>query len=217
MSAAARVGGYFAQAMARAGGTELANGVARVIGQLVGLGDQGHGVHVSTKAIAVACFDRGVTSDAWTGSEHEPSSGIITDVLDALRGIGVLTWDKAYSTRWHGPDEIPPDGIRVERRGNDWRFPPRRLCLVGHAYVIAAATALRAIPIDAVRKSAANFTAAADAVRRVVRTPRAVPRESYPAELPIGSAPDAASRPPPVPDEDRDRLAATLRAWRESN
>lgn len=189
MSAAARVGGFYAQLVARAGGTSLQCAIARVVGQLVGLGDQGEGVYVSNAAIEQACFDRGARSVSYAGDERAPAYGTVADVLTILRSIGVLTWDRAYSSRWHGPENA--DGwIRAELRPEGWRYPPRRLSLVGHAEAIARASALVALPIDAVRSLAASCARAMEAgTARVSRT--LFTQTSTPAELPIGSAPRA--------------------------
>lgn len=189
MSAAARVGGFYAQAVARAGGTSLQCAIARVVGQLVGLGDQGDGVYVSTSAIEDACFARGARSVSYAGEERAPAYGTVADVLRILRGIGVLTWDRAYNSRWHGPENA--DGwIRVELRDGEYRYPPRRLSLVGAAETIARASALVALPIDAVRSLAARCARALEAGK--ARSPRTLfTQDSTTAELPIGPAPSA--------------------------
>lgn len=201
MSAAARVGAYYARSMALARGTELQNGVARVVGELVGLADQGEGVHVSGSSIARIAFDRGVRSIDAAGRERPVSLGLVVSVLEALRAIGVIAWDRAYNSRWHEPGN--PDGwIRVQLRGDEYRFPPRRLTLVGAATAVARGIALAAVPIDAVRSAAEKCARALGArTRPVPRT--SVPQVCTPAELPIGSALEA----------DRSALGVAVRRW----
>jgi len=142
--AAARLGGYFAAAVARAKGTELEIAIARVIGATLAT-DRGTGVYVSTEQLQARCLAYGAASTAWYGTEpHAPAYGTVVGVLEMLGRIGVLAWGKAHVHRWCSRPLFKGaksprcacewEPIRPRRHASGtWRLPARCLRVVGWA------------------------------------------------------------------------------------
>lgn len=202
------LGCHFAQMVSLHGGSPRERAVAYKLGRLLANG----ATYVSTSAIADAAFRDGVSGASYNGacSPKPVSYGLVVGVLERLRALESLTWEKAHMMRWHGPgcdSTIRP----VRQADGSFRLPVRRLVpranglLHGITY---ASTALQAELIGSV------------SIRAPRQDPPAEPSGSSPgtrikksgalAVVPIESAPRAA---PVSGDRPFASLADAARGW----
>lgn len=183
------LGCHFATMLGLDGASERQRAIGYKLGRLLARGAQ----YVSTSAIADLAFADGVSGARYNDSPtlKPVSYGLVVRVLDRLRALGVLTWEKAHVMRFHGPgcdSTIRP----VRQADGSYRLPPRRLEYVATGLlhgISYASTALQARLIGSV------------SVRAPRQDPPAEPSGSSPstkikksgarAVVPIESASDA--------------------------
>lgn len=122
------LGCHFATMLALCGvESERQRAIAYKVGRLLARGPQ----YVSSSAIADMAFADGVSGARYADSPtlKPVSYGLVANVLEKLRAVGVLTWEKAHVMRWHGAgcdSTIRP----VRQADGEYRLPPRRLVAI---------------------------------------------------------------------------------------
>lgn len=214
------VGSYYASMVAMDGGSDRERGIAYKLGRLLAQGP----VNVSTRAIAELATGDGVYGVHWNWRERgddretkpEPKPvayGTVVRVLERLRRLGVLTWEKAHMLRYcTGPGcETCDSTIRPVRQADgSYRLPARRLVplvVLWAGKIDERATALRAqlIGTETIRPASPDQPA-----ERVSSPSNSkIKKEGSASQVPIDSAPSA-----DAPKNPRfDALAEAVRAY----
>lgn len=198
------LGCHFATMLALCGASERQRAIGYKLGRLLARGPQ----YVSSSAIADLAFADGVSGARYHDSPtlKPVSYGSVANVLNKLRAVGVLTWEKAHVMRWHGAgcdSTIRP----VRQADGSFRLPPRRLVAIATGLlhgITYASTALQAELIGSVSVRAPRQDPPEKPSGSSLSTK--IKKSEARAVVPIEGASDAGERP--FAD-----LAAAVRGW----